>query len=113
MVINFTKTTIKSTVRPLGGNLFEGKIKKYFYKEIIKEKFWSLRTDGRVEKNARKTSVLWGGSTVVSIAFGSICLMWNIKVNFIISRNLVGILGRGMISARREVRAVEMCNKYF
>ena len=63
MVINLTKTTIKSTVRPLGGNLFEGKIKKYFYKEIIKEKFWSLRTDGRVEKNARKTSVL-GGSTV-------------------------------------------------
>ena len=65
MVINLTKTTIKSTVRPLGGNLFEGKIKKYFYKEIIKEKFWSLRTDGRVEKNARKTSVLWGGSTVI------------------------------------------------
>ena len=65
MVINLTKTTIKSTVRPLGGNLFEGKIKKYFYKEIIKEKFWSLRTDGRVEKNARKTSVLGGGSTVL------------------------------------------------
>ena len=65
MVINLTKTTIKSTVRPLGGNLFEGKIKKYFYKEIIKEKFWSLRTDGRVEKNARKTSVLGGRSTVV------------------------------------------------
>ena len=68
MVINLTKTTIKSTVRPLGGNLFEGKIKKYFYKEIIKEKFWSLRTDGRVEKNARKTSVLWGGSTVAYIS---------------------------------------------
>ena len=60
MVINLTKTTIKSTMS-LGGNLFEGKINKYFYKEIIKEKFWSLRTDGRVGKNARKTSVLGGG----------------------------------------------------
>eukprot|EP00493_Phyllostaurus_siculus_P023563 UN23899 len=54
MVINLTKITIKSTVRPLGGNLFEGKIKKYFYKEIIKGKFWSLRTDGRVEKMLEK-----------------------------------------------------------
>ena len=63
MVINLTKTTIKSTMS-LGGNLFEGKINKYFYKEIIKETFLSLRTDGRVEKNARKSSVLWGGSTV-------------------------------------------------
>ena len=80
MVINLTKTTIKSTVRPLGGNLFEGKIKKYFYKEIIKEKFWSLRTDGRVEKNARKTSVLWGGvyCTKITTAMGGKgCFLWH------------------------------------
>ena len=53
MVINLTKTTIKSTVRPLGGNLFEGKIKKYFYKEIIKEKFWEGREKKKMLENVR------------------------------------------------------------
>ena len=60
MIINLTKTTIKSTMS-LGGNLFEGKINKYFYKEIIKEKFWSLRTDGRVGKKTLEKRPSLGG----------------------------------------------------
>ena len=60
MAINLNKKCNKVHHSSLGAYLLEGIIKKYFYKEIIKEKFWSLRTDGRVEKNARKTSVLGG-----------------------------------------------------
>ena len=62
MVINLTNKEYNKVHRSsLSSNIFEGKIQKYFYKEIIKEKVSSLRTDGRVEKNARKTSVLGGG----------------------------------------------------
>ena len=61
MAINLTKKCNKVHHPSLRAYLLEGKIKKYFYKEIIKKKFWSLRTDGKVEKKMLEKRLSLGG----------------------------------------------------